>query len=118
MTVRELRAEARRRGVKLPARARKAEIEELLGIGVDRSVLAGVERDLGEMARRDARVPGTALAASARALAEQLDDPEASATSKANCARALRETLERIEDSLPEVKRGDRLDELRDRRGA
>jgi hypothetical protein len=117
VTVKELRAEAARRGVAIPARARKAEIEALLN-AVPRTVVDAVEHDLAVLAEREPSLPKTALAASALELARQLDDPDNSATSKSMCSRALTEAMDRLEDMAPPKREGDRLDKLRDRRAS
>lgn len=57
-----------------------------------------------------------ALVASAFALARELDSVENSATSKAACARSLRETLDRLRELAPAAADADRLDELGSRR--
>lgn len=78
------------------------------------SVVEAVRRDLlsvGDEAREGA------LAATALALAAELDDPENSATSKSMCARALTETLEKLRAMAPaERPKVSKLDELRARR--
>ena len=83
-------------------------------------VVSGALRDLEQIKARDERVGGSALAASAVTLAYELANPYNSATSKALCARALRETMDRLEEMLPpEVKERDGIDQLaieRDRR--
>jgi hypothetical protein len=117
VTVKELRAEAARRGVKIPAKAKKAEIEALLN-AVPRTVVDAVEYDLAALAERAPSIPNTALAASALELARQLDDPDNSATSKSMCSRALTETMDRLEALAPPKREGDRLDKLRDSRAS
>ena len=74
------------------------------------SVVAGVQADLGGL--RDKRLAVSALAQSALVLAAQLDDPETSATAKANCARILLETLDRLRALQPPAREKDGLDEL------
>jgi hypothetical protein len=61
--------------------------------GVVMSVVKAVKRDIADIRKRDKALGDSALAASALVLAEQLDDPENSATAKSMCARALREAL-------------------------
>jgi hypothetical protein len=57
------------------------------------------------------------LAATALVLAEELDDPDNSATSKSMCARALTETLDKLRALEPDEKpKVSKLDELRQRR--
>lgn len=57
-----------------------------------------------------------ALAASALALAAELDDNGNSATSKSMCARALAETLKELRGLAKPKKERDELDEIRERR--
>ena len=80
------------------------------------SVVEAVRRDLAELALRDPRLAQSALAASALALAAQLDDPGNSATSKSMCARALAETFDRLRALAPPVVEEDGIDELAARR--
>ena len=61
-----------------------------------------------------------ALAATAVALAAELDDPGNSATSKSMCAKALTDTLEKLAAAAADAPAGkvSKLDELRARRNA
>lgn len=119
MTVKELKAELDRRGIPYPPKARKADLELLLE-GTSDTVLAAVDRDIAVIAGRDRSVAGSTLAATVRALARVMDDPDTSATAKSLCAKALRDTLDRLMELAP-INRSDRLDELarkRERRRA
>lgn len=77
------------------------------------TVVAAVKRDLAGLGDPDLERSG--LAASALALARELDKPTNSATSKAACARALREALDRLRDLAPMAPGRDGVDELRER---
>ena len=93
------------------------ELEQLLAVPRPNPgrVLAGVE---SELAHLDERLARSGLAASALALAHELDIPN-SATSKANCARALREALDRLRElAPPESPEDDPIDQLRARHTA
>lgn len=81
------------------------------------SVVDAVRRDLVSLG---GDLGESALAATALALAAELDDPGNSATSKSMCARALNETMERLRALVPEEPAGkvSKLDELRARRAA
>lgn len=81
--------------------------------GSGSSVVAALERELAEL---PAEFAGSTLAASAMALAREMDKPGNSATSKSMCARALNETLEKLRAQIPEADEGDELDELAARR--
>lgn len=78
-------------------------------------VEAAVERDLAALPS-DLRTSG--LAESALALARELDQASNSATSKAMCARALSETLEKLLAMKPPEEEVDQLDQLSARRSA
>lgn len=74
--------------------------------------LSAVDRDLALLPDELAQ---SGLAASARALARELDRPN-SATSKSMCARALHDALDRLRDLAPPRKTHDRLDEVNEKR--
>lgn len=80
------------------------------------TVAEAVELDLAELGRRDPAVQSSALAATALALARDIDDPETSPTARAACARSLRETLDRLRELAPDELQVDALDELGSRR--
>jgi len=80
------------------------------------SVVAAVTRDLGELRRRAPDLADSALAASALALAAEIDSQGNSATSKSMCARELRDTLDRLRDLAPKQEEKDDLDDLAARR--
>ena len=62
------------------------------------------------------RVQAPALAATARALARELDDPGNSATSKSMCARVLADVLGQLRELAPAEVEEDVVDQLRARR--
>lgn len=82
------------------------------------SVVSAVESDLRKLAKLDPALAKNTLAATALALARDLDDPGNSATSHSMCAKALLETMGSLRALAPEVPKGDRLDELSSRRSA
>lgn len=100
---------ARKPATKKPA-ARKRTAKPSTG-----RVEAAVERDLKALPA-DLRTSG--LAESALALARELDQAGNSATSKAMCARALSETLEKLLALKPPEEEVDQLDQLSARRSA
>lgn len=65
------------------------------------TVAGALDRELGELERRDAGLGRSSLAASARVLAAKLDDPSTSATAAASSARQLRELLAELERRAP-----------------
>jgi hypothetical protein len=79
-------------------------------------VVAAVRRDLAVLDRRRAGLSRSSLAATALALAASLDDPDVSATAKANCSRELRDTFAALRALAPVERSADALDELKRRR--
>lgn len=79
------------------------------------SVLESVERDLAAVGERDPVLAESGLAAAARQLAREMDGDN-SATSKAMCAKALMEALDRLRELAPAAKAEDRIDELAGKR--
>ena len=76
----------------------------------------GVLRDLAEIAKRDSDVAESALAATAVRMALELEHPFNSATSKAQCAKELRRTMDRLLELAPPGEDGEgALDELKRR---
>lgn len=80
------------------------------------AVRDAVEREIERMRKRDADLADGVFAATALALADQLDDSHNSATSKSMCAHQLRETMNRLLELLPEAEEQDSIDELQRRR--
>jgi hypothetical protein len=72
---------------------------------------------LAELAKRAPGIDESSIAATAVALAYEIDSPFNSATSKSLCAKQLRETMALLNDAAPE-KATDRLDELGAKRSA
>lgn len=81
------------------------------------TVVEAVERDLANLAKRAPGLDESAEAATALALARELDSHN-SATSKSMCARALNETMDKLRGMAPPAEEGDGLDELKARRAA
>lgn len=77
------------------------------------SVEAAVARDLKQFGR-EAR--DSALAATALALAAELDDPSNSATSKSMCAKSMVDVLRELRAVAPPKREADDLDDLTARR--
>jgi hypothetical protein len=73
---------------------------------------AAVERDLAALAERDEDLASSALAATATALAKEIDKPKNSATSKSMCARALADTLRELRELAPPKREDDAIDRL------
>jgi hypothetical protein len=76
------------------------------------TTVEGVEADLKALPSHLAR---SGLAASALALARELDSPDTSATGKASCVRALQRALGELRAMGP-VERADTFDEIAARR--
>jgi hypothetical protein len=81
-----------------------------------KTVLTAVDRELAQVAKRDKDLAAGALAATAQALARELDDQDTSATAKAACARELTATMSQIRNLAPKNERQDALDEIGARR--
>ena len=80
------------------------------------SVLDAVNGEMKLLAKRDKDLANSAMAETARALARELDNAGNSATSKAMCAKALNDTLDRMRELAPPEETKDTLDDLSERR--
>ena len=78
----------------------------------DLTVTSAVARDLAQMAARDPLLARSSLAMAALALAREMDDPDNSATSKSMCARALLDTMDRLAELCPPLRKGNAVDLL------
>jgi hypothetical protein len=95
--------------------------EELLGQPLTSTVsptrvIDATELEIAALAKREASISDTALAAAAVALAYQIDNPFNSATSKSMCARELRETMAKLRELAPVGEEPDGIDQLAGRR--
>lgn len=81
-------------------------------------MLASVERDLAAIATVAPELAQSALAATALALAREIDASDNSATSISMCAGQLRDTLDRLRELMPPKKETDGMDDLIARREA
>lgn len=81
------------------------------------SVEASVRRDIEALAKREPKIASSGRAALALELAREMDAKN-SATSKSMCARALEETLERLESMVPPEAKVDAVDQLAAKRAA
>lgn len=93
-----------RKPTRKPVASRRAGAGEVL-----RAVNADLKRMPAELAK-------SALAATAKALAREIDGAKNSATSKSMCARALLDTLEELRALCPPADEVDALDDLAARR--
>lgn len=83
---------------------------------MDQLTVAGaVQRDLDALAKRDAELARSTLAATALALAEAMDAPKVSATAKSYCATALQKVMEGLYEMAPDAEEDDEIDELKHR---
>lgn len=85
---------------------------------VRRSVVAAVERDLAEIAKRDEALAESGVAMAALSLASDIDSGKTTATAKASCVRALAVAFEKLRAMLPDDPGGDQVDDLAARREA
>jgi hypothetical protein len=81
----------------------------------DPTVVEAVRRDLAAIAKLDGPLAKGSLAASALALAREIDGDN-SATSKAMCSKSLNDTLATLRALAPEKKKDDTVDEIGDKR--
>jgi hypothetical protein len=81
-----------------------------------KTVVAAVQRDLDAIAKADKALAESSLAATALALAAELDDPNNSATSKSMCAGRLLDAMSLLRELTPEGEEQDGLDDLSARR--
>jgi hypothetical protein len=79
-------------------------------------VIDAVDRELVEMRGRAPALADSAIAAAARALAFEIENPYNSATSKSMCARELREDMDRLRELSPPQLKKDALDEVNQQR--
>jgi hypothetical protein len=68
--------------------------------------------------KRDANLADSSLAASAVAMAFEIDHPFNSATSKANCQARLQEAMRELYALAPAEEKGGKLHDIRDARTA
>ncbi len=76
------------------------------------SVVEATERDLDAFEARLSGVKDSALAASALALAQRVDDPRTAATAFAMIAREHREHIEQLRGLLPPAEIKDKVSDL------
>jgi hypothetical protein len=76
-------------------------------------VETAVKADIAEIAASDARLAASGLAASALALAREIDEPGNSATSKSMCAKALMDALGQLRDLAPPAREETELERHR-----
>lgn len=80
------------------------------------TVVDALHEELAEIAKRDPKLARSGYAASAIALAQALDDPTSSSTSKSMCSRSFQEALDRLHELAPEEKRSSKVDEIGEHR--
>ena len=80
------------------------------------SVVEAVERDIEAIRKYDSALADSTLAALALALADEIDAPGNSATSKSMNAHQLRDTMVKLRELAPPRKVKDGVDDLKARR--
>lgn len=91
--------------------------EPALGSGLAPTrVIDATAAEIETLVKRSPELADSAMAASAIALAYQIENPFNSATSKSMCARELRETMSKLRELAPPEEEGDGIDELSARR--
>ena len=86
--------------------------DEQLAAAAPARVIDAARRDLEALARRSPELAESALAASAVAMAFELEHPFNSATAKSMCARALREALRELRELAPAEEVKDGIDKI------
>lgn len=79
-------------------------------------VIDSTAAEIASLVKRAPELEQSSLAATAIALAYQIEDPFNSATSKSMCARELRETMSKLRELAPPADEEDGIDELSARR--
>jgi hypothetical protein len=82
------------------------------------TVRASLEDELVRLREVAPDLAAGTLAAQALVLADQLDDPDTSATAKSMCSRALTDVMDRLRELAPKQEEADQLDHLVSRRAA
>jgi hypothetical protein len=80
------------------------------------SVVKAVEVELASLAKRDKPLSESAIAATALAMAREIDEAGNSATSKSMCAARLQEAMDRLRELAPAAQEANKVDELRAKR--
>jgi len=80
------------------------------------SVAEAVERDLDAVREASPDLADSALAATALALAAEIDEPKNSATSKSMCAARLNETMATLRELMPPKREADGIDDIAEQR--
>jgi hypothetical protein len=80
-----------------------------------RGVIDAVDGELDELRARSPELAASATAASARALAYELENPGNSATSKSMCARVIGDHMQTLRELAPPAQKKDGIDELKER---
>jgi hypothetical protein len=75
-----------------------------------------VERDLADIRKRDPELAESALATAALRMAYELENPFNSATSKSQCAKALKEIVDRLRELAPEKEEEGEVEALKKQR--
>lgn len=83
-----------------------------LGAAAPSLVVEAVEHDLATLREHAPELADSALAASAVAMALEIEDPYNSATSKANCQARLADALKELRELAPPAERKDAVDEI------
>lgn len=102
--------------VDLPTRVAEQLFEGPLAQHGLRRVIGAAERTVERIGETDPDLADGVLAATAMALAYQIEHPGNSATSKSMCARELRETMDRLRELAPPLTKKDGIDELKAKR--
>lgn len=98
--------------IEMSAEAARLMFPEPFSVSARTNVIDAAERDVAAVRKRAKDLGDSALAASAVALAREIEHPYNSATSKSMCAREMRDTLDRLWELAPKEVPSDRLDDI------
>jgi hypothetical protein len=83
-----------------------------------RTVEGALEQELSLIAKRAPALAVSTVAATARTLARELDNPKNSATSKSMCAKAMYDAIDRLYELAPAENEKDGVDDIAAQREA
>jgi hypothetical protein len=98
--------------IEMPAEAAEPMFPDGLGASGRVHVVEAAMREVEAIRERDEELAGSALSASAVALAYEIEHPFNSATSKSMCAREMRDTLDRLRELMPPEEKPDAISDI------
>lgn len=102
--------------IELPTEVAEGLFPDGLDAAAPSLVVEATERDLARIRKRDRDLADSALAASAVAMAREIENPFNSATSKSMCQARLADAMQTLRGLAPPEEVADGIDEIADRR--